>query len=232
LKTSSKNRHDKTRKVENVLVLQGGGSLGAFACGVYKTLAKHELKFDIITGTSIGAINGAIIAGSKNNNPEKDLENFWLDLAKSSKKIFPSDPLNAWTYGVTRFFLPRWHWRYMQTDPEFFAKQRGDVDAQNAAVAKVALERVDDPDAPAYDVGLVQPELDSLGLDVFDRDLAALGILERHVTFRAIPRHQLHQAEDNERNQYQRDAGERGASCGKLNKMKHVRFCVPQTSRP
>ena len=117
---SVSNTHHKTRMIENVLVLQGGGSLGAFACGVYKTLAKHGLKFDIITGTSIGAINGAIIAGSKNSHPEKDLENFWLELAESSQKIFPSDPLNAWKYGVPKFFLPRWHWNYMFTDTNFF----------------------------------------------------------------------------------------------------------------
>jgi len=117
---SGSNTHHKTRRVENVLVLQGGGSLGAFACGVYKTLAKHGLKFDIITGTSIGAINGAIIAGSKNTHPEKDLENFWLELAESSQKIFPSDPLNALAYGVPKFFLPRWHWNYMFTDTNFF----------------------------------------------------------------------------------------------------------------
>ena len=79
------NTHHKTRRVENVLVLQGGGSLGAFACGVYKTLAKHGLKFDIITGTSIGAINGAIIAGSKNSIQKKILKIFgwnWLNLLK------------------------------------------------------------------------------------------------------------------------------------------------------
>ena len=46
---------------ETVLVLQGGGSLGAYECGVYKTLAKHNIKFDIIAGTSIGALNAAII---------------------------------------------------------------------------------------------------------------------------------------------------------------------------
>ena len=48
--------------VEIVLVLQGGGSLGAYECGVFKTLAKHNIKFDIIAGTSIGALNAAIIA--------------------------------------------------------------------------------------------------------------------------------------------------------------------------
>ena len=117
---SGVNTNHKTRKTENVLVLQGGGSLGAFGCGVYKTLVKHGLKFDLITGTSIGAINGAVIAGGKNDHPEKDLENFWLELAESSQKIFPSDPLNAWTYGVTKFFLPRWHWNYMFTDSDFF----------------------------------------------------------------------------------------------------------------
>ena len=46
---------------ETVLVMQGGGSLGAYECGVYKTLAKRGIKFDIIAGTSIGAVNAAII---------------------------------------------------------------------------------------------------------------------------------------------------------------------------
>ena len=45
-----------------VLVMQGGGSLGAYECGVCKVLAKHNIEFDIIAGTSIGAINAAIIA--------------------------------------------------------------------------------------------------------------------------------------------------------------------------
>jgi NTE family protein len=39
---------------QNVLILQGGGSLGAFGCGVFKSLAKNNIKIDIIAGTSIG----------------------------------------------------------------------------------------------------------------------------------------------------------------------------------
>ena len=78
---------DLKQSVENVLVLQGGGSLGAFACGVMKAVAKKDIKFDIISGTSIGAINGAIIAASTGDNPSEDLENFWLELAESSIKI-------------------------------------------------------------------------------------------------------------------------------------------------
>jgi len=70
--------------IENVLVLQGGGSLGAFGCGVYKALAKSNLKIDIIAGTSIGGLNASIIAGSKEDHPEKALEQYWLELAEGS----------------------------------------------------------------------------------------------------------------------------------------------------
>ncbi len=56
---------EKIAPIENVLVLQGGGSLGAFGCGVYKALVNHHLDLDLIAGTSIGGINAAIIAGSR-----------------------------------------------------------------------------------------------------------------------------------------------------------------------
>ena len=42
-----------------------------------------------MSGTSIGAINGAIIAGSKSDNPVQDLEDFWMELAESSYNIIP-----------------------------------------------------------------------------------------------------------------------------------------------
>ena len=118
--------HKHEKAVENVLVLQGGGSLGAFACGVFKAFAKRNIKFDIIAGTSIGGINGAIAAGSKSDIPEKDLEDFWMDIATSSYNIIPDTftfdyqnyraklkrspaaSLNATFFGVPRFFVPRW----------------------------------------------------------------------------------------------------------------------------
>lgn len=69
---------------ETVLVLQGGGSLGAYECGAYKALYNHNISFDMVVGTSIGAINAAIIAGTK--NPEKrveHLEDFWHELSEN-----------------------------------------------------------------------------------------------------------------------------------------------------
>ena len=46
------------------LVLQGGGALGAYQAGVYATLAERGYDPDWISGVSIGAINGALIAGN------------------------------------------------------------------------------------------------------------------------------------------------------------------------
>jgi NTE family protein len=77
-------REDKNNKIENVLVLQGGGSLGAFGCGVFKAIVSNNIELDIIAGTSIGGINAAIIAGSKDEKqPEEALEQFWLELSES-----------------------------------------------------------------------------------------------------------------------------------------------------
>jgi NTE family protein len=78
--------------IENVLILQGGGSLGAFGCGVYKTLAKSNIN-DIIAWTSIGGLNASIIAGSKEDHPEKVLEQYWLELAEGSTGMNLNIPL-------------------------------------------------------------------------------------------------------------------------------------------
>jgi NTE family protein len=81
--------------IENVLILQGGGSLGAFGCGVFKALANNDIKIDIIAGTSIGGLNASIIAGSKEDYPEKALEQYWLEIAESSSENLNS-PFMEW----------------------------------------------------------------------------------------------------------------------------------------
>ena len=96
-KTTSRNSisspSGKTPAIENVLILQGGGSLGAFGCGVFKALSQKGVKIDIVAGTSIGGVNAAIIAGSKDGNrPEQFLEQFWLELADSFVDLENVDP--------------------------------------------------------------------------------------------------------------------------------------------
>lgn len=49
------------KRVKLGLVLSGGGSRGAYEIGVYKALKKLGFNFDIIVGTSIGALNGAVL---------------------------------------------------------------------------------------------------------------------------------------------------------------------------
>ena len=48
-----------------MLVLQGGGALGAYQAGVYQALHEAGIEPDWVIGTSIGAINASLIAGNK-----------------------------------------------------------------------------------------------------------------------------------------------------------------------
>ena len=60
-----------------VLVLQGGGALGAYQVGVYEALHEAGVEPDWIIGTSIGAINASIIAGNKPQDRLPRLNEFW-----------------------------------------------------------------------------------------------------------------------------------------------------------
>ena len=109
-------RHTQELQTETVLVMQGGGSLGAYECGVYKALSRQGIKFDIVAGTSIGAINAAIIAGSRTGSPEKDLEDFWLNVAETITSSFMPESLRVIMsssygalYGNSKIFSPIWH---------------------------------------------------------------------------------------------------------------------------
>ena len=60
-----------------VLVLQGGGALGAYQVGVYQALHQAGIEPDWVVGTSIGAINGALIAGNPPEHRLPRLRTFW-----------------------------------------------------------------------------------------------------------------------------------------------------------
>ena len=47
--------------MKRAVVLSGGGSRGAYQIGVFKALKKLKIDYDIITGTSVGALNGALM---------------------------------------------------------------------------------------------------------------------------------------------------------------------------
>ncbi len=69
------------------LALAGGGSLGSYQVGVLKYLKEKNWHFDVITGTSVGAINGALVV----TNEVEKLEKLWLEI--DSDKIM-TDGIN------------------------------------------------------------------------------------------------------------------------------------------
>lgn len=109
----------KQAPLETILVLQGGGALGAYQGGVYQGLAEAGEAPDWIAGISIGAINAALIAG---NPPERRLSQiraFWekITAGVTADPWLPGDQVRAmfntasayWTaaVGVRGFFTPR-----------------------------------------------------------------------------------------------------------------------------
>src|SRR5580692_7674480 len=62
---------------QRVLVLQGGGALGAYQAGVYEGLAEADFRPEWIAGISIGAINAALIAGNTREDRLARLHRFW-----------------------------------------------------------------------------------------------------------------------------------------------------------
>ena len=81
----------------SILVLQGGGALGAYQAGVYEGMAEHGFAPDWVAGVSIGAINAALIAG---NPPQKRLERlreFWDRVSSGIPLVAPAqlDPVRV-----------------------------------------------------------------------------------------------------------------------------------------
>ena len=99
-------------RIQRALLLQGGGALGAYQAGAFKALYEKIINdkdrngdidnaplFDIIAGTSIGAINAAILVSyfleNKTwNGSAKRLEEFWKYLSTPTPQI--SEALKQW----------------------------------------------------------------------------------------------------------------------------------------
>ncbi len=103
----------------NVLVLQGGGALGAYHLGVCEELASMAVSPDWVCGISIGAINAALIAGNRPHHRIEALVAFWkrissglvpgFDLGGGAAQELWSQGAALWiaTTGVPGFFRPR-----------------------------------------------------------------------------------------------------------------------------
>jgi NTE family protein len=97
-----KSNQNTSKKLENcTLVLQGGGALGAYQAGVFEALAENGLSPTWVAGTSIGAINAALIAGNPPDRRVARLREFWEGV--SSHLQSPAIP-DIWTALMPTFF--------------------------------------------------------------------------------------------------------------------------------
>lgn len=112
------NKYDFT-----ILVLQGGGALGAYQAGIFEGLVEAGLSPNWVTGVSIGGINAALIAGNAPNRRIARLRDFWSVVSSGvlgylpAKKYPAADPLRraldrmsataSATFGVSGFYAPR-----------------------------------------------------------------------------------------------------------------------------
>jgi NTE family protein len=118
----SKKAHRASRMVKHdhtVLVLQGGGALGAYQAGVYEGMQEQGFAPDWVTGVSIGAINAALIAGNAREVRLERLREFWDRVSSGLPLVAPAqlDPVRvafnrlsaatAIAFGVPGFFTPR-----------------------------------------------------------------------------------------------------------------------------
>jgi NTE family protein len=97
-----------------VLVLQGGGALGAFECGVWKALApllkRHGHTLAAVAGASIGAVNGALIARNYHEDDygSSALETFWrkqLTMPPFPFIPMPGEYVRAWNGLLTGLLI-------------------------------------------------------------------------------------------------------------------------------
>jgi len=100
------------------LVLQGGGALGAYQVGAYQALDEAGYEPEWFAGTSIGAINAAIMAGNPRERRLERLDEFWRAICRPLPFAPPSSGLprrlfNTWSawqttaLGQPGFFEPR-----------------------------------------------------------------------------------------------------------------------------
>ncbi len=104
---------------QTILLLQGGGALGAYQGGVYEELAANRINVDWIAGISIGAINAAIIAGNPPDKRVDKLKSFWMSVSAGKpgesiigtllSRTLTNEAAAAWVtaFGVPGFFAPR-----------------------------------------------------------------------------------------------------------------------------
>ncbi len=75
-------------------VLGGGGVLGAVEVGMLRALLERDIAPDLVLGTSVGALNGALVAREPELAVVDRLTELWLDVARS-RQVYGERPLRS-----------------------------------------------------------------------------------------------------------------------------------------
>lgn len=163
-----------------VLVLQGGGALGAYQCGVYEGLDAAGIRPDWFAGISIGAINAALLAGNAPARRLERLQEFWQRISTPALPLPPeafdwqrqwlealpkfspgqalANSLGAWTallHGQTGFFVPRVPPPYAALPGRGATSFYSTAPLRATLEALVDFERINHPGSPRFSVGAV-----------------------------------------------------------------------------
>jgi NTE family protein len=135
-----------------VLVLQGGGALGAYQAGVFEEIERFPREPHWVAGVSIGAINAALIVGNTPKKRVERLREFWELVSSGSSGVAPwwdgqrsafhqLNALIAASVGVEGFYKPRVPPAFMQPDGSAEA-----ISFYDTAPLRATLERLVDFD--------------------------------------------------------------------------------------
>ena len=161
-------RHSLVQHDHTLLLLQGGGALGAYQAGAYEGMQERGVAPDWVTGVSIGSINAALIVGNAPQKRVARLREFW-DLVSSGMPIVPPaqmDPvhvaLNRWSaasaaaFGVPGFFAPRLPPAFLMPDGLPGALSLYDTSPLRATLEElVDFDRINDDKRIRLSVGAV-----------------------------------------------------------------------------
>ncbi|HWH82849.1 MAG TPA: patatin-like phospholipase family protein, partial [Burkholderiaceae bacterium] len=146
-------QHAALHDEDCILVLQGGGALGAYQAGVFESLSRVYREPTWVAGISIGAINAALIAGNAAPHRVARLREFW-ELVSSAlptpllaahagarESLNEASASQVMLFGVPGFFRPRF--------PPAPLQPRGSLEAisfYDTAPLRETLERLVDFD--------------------------------------------------------------------------------------
>lgn len=134
------------------LLLQGGGALGAYELGVLRHMnEKHMLPPRLVAGVSIGAVNAAVLVGSRSADPLTALETLWQKLTVPTLPFAPQIvEQNLALFGnphMSKMRLDYWnmsHWQsiYSPEPLKALLHELVDFDKLNASPTTLQLSAV------------------------------------------------------------------------------------------